>query len=119
MEELINTSLVLLATVLSILGGYAAQVLRAYVNKLAAEHTNLIQQRVGTGAERIAGEIISQLINSDSVKVATNKMIESGVAALASRFPDTAGKMPVSTLTGIIIGELGKKGVAVEKEFTG
>jgi hypothetical protein len=40
-------------------------------------------------------------------------MIEAGVDAMQSRFPQTAGKLPRDTLAGMITGELGRLGQAV------
>lgn len=108
MELLIQALLGVLAAVLTAVGGVAVQVLRAYA-------TNLVQERIGAGAARVAGEIAAEVMGNDHVLAATDEMIKAGAATLAARFPDTAGKLPAGTLAGMIAGELGKLGQAVQR----
>lgn len=115
MDALIQALLGLLAAVLTAVGGVAVQALRAYATKLAEEKVNLIQQRIGVGAARVAGEIAAEVMGNDQVLAATDQMIEAGAAALVARFPDTAGKLPAGTLAGMIAGELGRLGQAVQR----
>jgi hypothetical protein len=75
--------------------------------------TNLLQQRLGEGASRIAGEIAAKVAGDPAISAATDAMLAAGAAALVKRFPDTAANLPLSTLTGMIKGELGKMGQGV------
>jgi hypothetical protein len=108
MENLIQALLGLLAAVVTALAGVAVQAVRAYA-------TNLVQERIGVGAARVAGEIAAEVMGDDQVLIATREMIEAGAAKLAARFPDTAAKLPAETLTGMIVGELGRLGQAVTR----
>jgi hypothetical protein len=108
MEELTQALLGLLAAVVTALAGVAVQAVRAYA-------TNLVQERIGAGAARVAGEIAAEVMGNDHVLAASREMIEAGAAKLAERFPDTAGKLPRETLMGMIGGELGRLGQAVTR----
>lgn len=108
MEDLTQALLGLLAAVVTALAGVAVQAVRAYA-------TNLVQERIGAGAARVAGEIAAEVMGNDQVLAATEAMIQAGAAKLAERFPDTAGKLPSGTLAGMITGELGKLGQAVAR----
>lgn len=106
MEQVTQALFGLLAAVLMAVGGVAVQALRAYA-------ANLVQQRIGAGAARVAGEIAAEVMGDDQVLAATREMIEAGAAKLAERFPDTAAKLPAGTLAGMVAGELGRLGQAV------
>lgn len=115
MEVLIQAAMALLAAVLTAVGGVGVRVLTAYLDKLAEEKLNLIQARIGAGAARVAGEIAAEVMGNDQVLAATDEMLRAGAAALAVRFPDTAGKLPAETLASMIAGELGRLGQAVQR----
>ena len=106
MEQLTQVLWAAAAAVVSALAGVAIPLVRAYL-------TNLVQQRLGEGAARVAGEIAAKVAASPDLTIASEAMIRAGVAAIQKRFPDTAGKIPVSTITGMVIGEVGKLGVGV------
>lgn len=106
MEQLTDALVGLLVAVLTALAGVAVQLVRAYAD-------NLVQQRLGAGAARVAGEIAAHVMGDDRVLAATQAMVDAGAAALRERFPDTAGKLPHETLAGMVAGELGKLGQAV------
>ena len=106
MDQILQAVGTLLAAVLTALGYTAIRAAQAYAD-------NLIQHRLGVGAQRVAGEIISTVAGDASVQAATEAMVEIGVAQMQQRFPDTAGKLPVDVVAGMIRGELGKLGQAV------
>ena len=106
MDELTQALAGLLAAVLTALGGVAIQAVRAYA-------ANLVQERLGVGAARVAGQIAAEVMGQRNVEAATEAMIQAGVQAMRERFPDTAGKLPPETLAGMITGELGRLGQAV------
>lgn len=108
MEQLLQAAGSLLAAVLTALGFTAIRAAQAYAD-------NLIQQRLGAGAARVAGEIAAIAKGDPSVQAATEAMVDVGVAQLQRRFPDTAGKLPADVLGGMIRGELGKLGQAVQR----
>lgn len=106
MEQVTQAVFGLLAAVLAALGGVAVQAVRAYA-------ANLVQERLGIGAARVAGQIAAEVMGQPDVEVASQAMIDAGVAAMRERFPDTAGKLSSDTLAGMIAGELGRLGQAV------
>ncbi len=108
MEQITQALFGLAAAVIAALAAAGVRAVQAYTD-------NLIQQRLGAGAARVAGEIAAEVMGNDQVLAATDQMIEAGAAALAARFPNTAGKLPVSTLAGMVAGELGKLGQAVQR----
>lgn len=108
MEQVTQALFGLVAAVIAALGAVAVRAVQAYAD-------NLVQQRLGAGAARVAGEIAADVMGNDQVLAATREMIEAGAAVMRERFPDTAGKLPVETLTGMIAGELGKLGQAVTR----
>lgn len=108
MEQVTQALFGLMAAVIAALGAVAVQAVRAYAD-------NLVQARLGAGAARVAGQIAAEVMGDDQVLAATQAMIDAGADALAQRFPDTAGKLPRETLAGMIAGELGKLGQAVQR----
>lgn len=108
MEQVTQALFGLVAAVIAALGAVAVRAVQAYAD-------NLVQQRLGAGAARVAGEIAAEVMGDDQVLAATREMIEAGAASMRARFPDTAGKLPVETLAGMIAGELGKLGQAVQR----
>lgn len=106
MEQVMQALLGLLAAVLTALGGVAVQAVRAYA-------ANLVQERLGAGAARVAGQIAAEVMGQRDVEAASEAMIAAGVEAMRQRFPDTAGNLPPETLAGMITGELGRLGQAV------
>lgn len=94
------------AAAVTALAGIAIPIARNYA-------TNLLQQRLGDGAARVAGEIAAKVAGDPAITAATDAMLAAGAAALVKRFPDTASKLPLDTLTGMIRGELGKLGQPV------
>ncbi len=108
MEQLTEALSGLLVAALTALAAYAVKAVRAYAD-------NLVQERLGAGAARVAGQIAAEVMGDDQVLAATRDMIEAGVDALQARFPQTAGKLPRETLAGMVAGELGKLGQAVAR----
>jgi hypothetical protein len=108
MEQVTEALAGLLVAVLTALAGVAVRAVRAYAD-------NLVQERLGAGAARVAGQIAAEVMGNDQVLAATREMIESGVDAMEKRFPDTAKKISRDTLRGMITGELGKLGQAVQR----
>ena len=106
MDDVTQALFGLLAAVLTALGGVAVQAVRAYA-------ANLVQERLGAGAARVAGQIAAEVMGDDRVLSATQEMIDAGATTLRQRFPDTAGKLPHDVLAGMVAGELGKLGQAV------
>jgi hypothetical protein len=76
-----------------------------------------MQRRLGEGAGRVAGEIIAELQASPEIQVVTEQMLRVAVQSLETRYADTIKRyqIPVSTLQGMIIGELGKLGATVQR----
>lgn len=108
MDEIAKALFSVAALAITTLGGFAIRAVRDY-------SLNLIQQRLGVGAARVAGEIAATVIANPNVQAATNTMLASGVDKLRERFPDTARKVPAETLRGMIEGELGRLGMGVVK----
>lgn len=108
MDEVMQALTGLLMAALTAAIGYGVQWLRANT-------ANLVQERLGAGASRVAGEIAAEIAGSDHVTAASDAVIAAGVAALRARFPDTAAKLAPGTLAGMIVGELGKLGQAVAR----
>jgi len=108
MDDVMQALMGLLMAVLTAAIGFAVQWLRA--NTL-----NLVQERLGAGAARVAGQIVAKIKADGDVMEATEAVISAGVADLRARFPDTAGKLAPGTLAGMIVGELGKLGQAVAR----
>lgn len=108
MEQITQALFGLAAAVLTALAGVLVQAVRAYAD-------NLVQQRLGAGAARVAGQIAAEVMGDDKVLAATQQMIDAGARAMRERFPDTAGKLPHGVLAGMIAGELGKLGQAVQR----
>ena len=108
MEQLTEALSGLLVAVLTALAAYAVKVVRAYAD-------NLVQARLGAGAARVAGQIAAEVMGNDQVLAATQAMVDAGAKAMRERFPDTAGKLPHDVLAGMIAGELGKLGQAVQR----
>ena len=108
MEQIVQALFGLLAAVIAALGAVGVQAVRAYAD-------NLVQQRLGAGAARVAGQIAAEVMGDDHVLAATQAMIDAGATAMRERFPDTAGKLPHGVLAGMIAGELGKLGQAVQR----
>ncbi len=106
MDQLLQAAGTLLAAMLAALALRAIQAAQVYID-------NMVQQRLGQGAARVAGDIISTVAGDASVQAASQAMIEAGAAQMQRRFPDTAGKLPVDVVAGMIRGELGKLGQAV------
>lgn len=106
MDQILQAVGTLLAAALVALATTGIRAIQAYAD-------NLIQQRLGAGAARVAGEIASTVAGDPGVHAATEAMVEVGVAQMQRRFPDTAGKLPTDVLAGMIRGELGKLGQAV------
>lgn len=108
MDQIVQALVGVLAAVLAALGAAAVQAVRAYA-------VNLVQERVGAAAARIAGEIAAEVMGNDQVLAATDEMIRAGAAALAARLPQTAGRLPEATRAGMIAGELGRLGQGVAR----
>lgn len=108
MEQVTQALFGLVAAVIAALGAVAVRAVQAYAD-------NLVQQRLGAGAARVAGQIAAEVMGDDQVLAATREMIEAGAASMRVRFPDTAGKLPADVLAGMIAGELGKLGQAVQR----
>jgi len=108
MDDVMQALMGLLMAVVTAAAGFGVQWLRANT-------ANLVQDRIGAGAYRVAGEIVAELKSSGHVTAASDAMISAGVAALRARFPDTAGKLAPGTLAGMIVGELGKLGQSVQR----
>lgn len=110
-------------TLVQALWGVAAAAVTALAGiaiPLARTHlTNLLQQRVGEGAARVAGEIAAKVAGDPAIEAATDAMLRAGAAELAKRFPDTAAKVPLDTLVGMVKGELGKLGQPVAPSLPG
>lgn len=106
MEQVTEALSGLLVAVLTALSAVAVQAVRAYA-------ANLVQERLGAGAARVAGQIAAEVMGDDQVMLATREMVEAGVDAMQARFPQTAGKLPRETVAGMITGELGRLGQAV------
>ncbi|WP_424813581.1 hypothetical protein [Roseococcus sp. YIM B11640] len=113
MEQFTQALWALAAAVVTAVGGVAVAALRDYATNLKERTANLVQQRLGEGAARVAGEISAKVAGDPAVTMATDAMMRAGADALRERFPDTAGRLPVETLEGMIRGELGKRGEAV------
>jgi len=77
----------------------------------------LVQQRLGEGAARVAGEIVAELRADPNIEAVTRGMLDRGAMILAERFRDTVRDRGIEphVLTGMIAGELGKLGVAVRR----
>lgn len=112
MEQFTQALWALAAAAVTALAGAAVPVGRAYL-------TNLLQQRLGEGAARVAGEIAAKIAASPDLTIASDAMVRAGVAAMKQRFPDAAAKVPVTTITGMVIGEIGKLGVGVSSSAAG
>lgn len=108
METVIQALWGVAALAVTTLGGFAVQAIRQY-------GMNLIQQRLGVGAARVAGEIVAEVIARPDVQQATDVMLAFGVDKLRERFPDTASKIGADTLKGMIAGELGRLGMGVAR----
>ena len=106
METFVQALWGVAAAAVTALAGFAIPLARAYV-------TNLVQQRIGEGAARVAGDISAQVFGDPSVEAATDAMVRAGAEALRARYPATAARLPLDTLTGMIRGELGKLGQGV------
>lgn len=106
MEQLTQALWGVAALAVTTLAGIAVPLARTYL-------TNLLQQRLGEGAARVAGEIAAKVAGDPAIAAATDAMLRAGADALVKRFPDTASKIPLDTLTSMIKGELGKLGQPV------
>jgi hypothetical protein len=115
-------------TILQALGALLAAVIVALTPRLVALAGAIldfvqqrallaVQQRLGEGAARIAAEIAAEVHASPDVQAATRAMLEKGVFQLQDRFGETIKTrgIPFGTLSGMLAGELGKLGVAVQK----
>ncbi|RVT97884.1 hypothetical protein EOD42_08830 [Rhodovarius crocodyli] len=87
---------------------YGIKALRAFM-------LNQIQQRLGDGAARIAGEIIAQLGAGQPAAAPSVDWLDAAASKLRERFPDSTANLPQDTLVGMIRGELGKLGQAVPR----
>lgn len=76
-----------------------------------------VQARLGAGAARVAGELAAELRASPTLQAVSQAAIDRGAEALRARFADTVEKrgVPVDVLRGMVMGELGKLGVAVSR----
>lgn len=106
MEQFTQALWGLAAAVVSAAGLAILPLIRAYF-------TNLVQQRLGDGAARVAGEIAAVLNGDPEVEQKLRILIAQGADLLMKRFPGTAPKVGDQTLQGMIRGELGKLGVAL------
>ena len=111
MDEFTQALWALAAAAVTAAAGAVVPLIRAYL-------TNVVQQRLGEGAARVAGEIAAKVAASPDLTIASDAMIKAGVAAIQKRFPDTAAKIPVSTITGMVVGEVGKLGLGVSSSVT-
>lgn len=90
-----------------------AALVRELVKLARAYALNLVQQRLGDGAARVAGQILADIAARPDVQAASREMIEAGVAVMRTNFPDSARQLSDDRLAGMIRGELGKLGQAV------
>lgn len=117
MDEILAAAGALAAASLAALVPIALRVLAGYADLAQQRALEVVQARLGEGAARIAGEIAGQIAASPEVKAASRAMLDTGARVLAGRFADTMAKrgIPVDTLRGMIAGELGKRGIAIER----
>lgn len=106
MDQLLQALWGVAAAAVTALAGVAIPIARDYA-------TNLVQQRLGDGAARVAGEIAAILAGSTDVQDKSRILIAQGANLLLKRYPDTAPKVGFPTLEGMIRGELGRLGVAL------
>jgi hypothetical protein len=117
MEQIADAAVAVLAAVVTALAPAVIFVGKRYAELLGERAMAEVQSRLGAGASRIAGEIAAEIRGAPGVQAATREMLDAGAHLLAARFADTVERrgVPVSTLRGMVVGELGKLGVAVRK----
>lgn len=115
MEDVTQAALGLLAAVLTALASIMIRAATTWVEVLRQRAMLLVQERLGQGAARAAGDVVSQLVGDPSVTRATQEMVDTAASALALKFQDTlqAHKIPTTAIRDMVLGELGKMGVRV------
>lgn len=115
MESVLSWAGSLLAAVLIAL----APVLRQLAMSLAAEAAQraalLVQQRIGEGATRVAGEIAARVLADPDLRSATGEMLDAGAEALRQTYAGSVTKNGITTdvLRRMVAGELGKLRVGI------
>ncbi|CAB4579312.1 MAG: hypothetical protein F2563_04105 [Actinobacteria bacterium] len=117
MDQVISA---LWATVAAAILAAAPIVLRvalAYAELLRQRGWQVLQERLGEGAARIAAEIAAQVAGSPGVQAASRAMVETGALMLRARFEQEVARrgVPLATIEGMLTGELGKRGVVVQR----
>src|SRR5687768_13553839 len=117
MDQVVQALWGLAAAVLTALAPIAYRVAHRAAERFAEEALATVQLRLGEGARRVAGEIAAELRANPEVRLATEEMIRRGTLALTTRFADTVQKrgIPAATMQGMIVGELGRLGLGVQR----
>lgn len=115
MEQVVSALWGLLAAVLATFAAVASQAVRRWAEAEAQRGLAIVQQRLGEGAARVAGEIAASVATNPEIEAATQAMVDVGAEVLCARFADTVAKygIPLDTLAGMVKGEIGKLGHAV------
>jgi uncharacterized protein YbbC (DUF1343 family) len=114
MEYVTEVALAALAALAAVLLPALRAALRAAA-EAAAERVLLdVQNRIGGGASRVAGELIERA-RAEGLEAVPPLLIDQGAAVLKQRYADTIARVniPDSTLAGMVVGELGKLGASV------
>jgi hypothetical protein len=114
MEYITQAAMAALAALAAALLPAARAALQAAA-QAAAERVLLdVQTRLGGGASRVAGELIERA-RADGLEAVPPALIDQGAAMLKQRYAETVARanIPDSTLTGMVLGELGKLGASV------
>lgn len=110
MEQLTQALWALAAAVVSALAGVLIPAVRQWAETQMAT-------RLGNAAGRVAGEIAATIAADPNVQMAGEEALAAGAQTLRDRLPDAVAKLGVSepTLRGMVAGELGKLGQAVQR----
>lgn len=114
MEHITEIAMTALAALVAVIVPAARAALRAAA-EAAAERVLLdVQTRLGGGAGRVAGELIERA-RADGLEAVPPALIDQGAAMLKARYAETIARanIPDSTITGMVVGELGKLGASV------
>ena len=110
MEEVNQIIAGLMMTVITASAAVIGAVARAW-------WSNLLQNRIGSAASRVAGEIVATVRANPELTAATEQMVRAGANILADRVAGAVAKSGVSqsTLRGMVAGEIGKLDMGISK----
>lgn len=117
MDQVVTALWGVLAAGVSALGWVLIGLLRQAAEAQAQRALLLVQQRLGEGAARIAGEIAGQVLADPALQGATRAMLDAGAAEMQRRFADSVARRGISVdaLRGMVAGEVGKLGVGLPR----